>query len=80
MSKELISEVGDRGKGFLGHPSNIDDVPIKLIQFCYYHIIYRFMSTRLLNIARPNMLNFSNGCALIPQSVALENVCRMIIH
>ena len=29
-----------------GHPLSIDDVPIKLIQFCYYYIP-KFMSNRL---------------------------------
>ena len=30
--------------------------------------------------ARPNVLNFSDGCALILQPELLEYVCRMIIH
>ena len=33
-------------KSFLGHPSSIDDVAIKLIQFCYYYIP-KFISNRL---------------------------------
>ena len=34
-------------KDLLGHPSSIDDVPIKLIQFCYYYIP-KFMSNKLI--------------------------------
>ena len=30
--------------------------------------------------ARPHMISFANGRALIPQSEALENVSRVIIH
>ena len=30
-----FSLVYDLGKRFFGHPSHIDDVPIKLTQFCY---------------------------------------------
>ena len=28
----------------------------------------------------PHVISFSNGCALIPQPEALENVSRVIIH
>ena len=30
--------------------------------------------------ARPHVISFSNGCTLIPQPEALENVSRVIIH
>ena len=30
--------------------------------------------------ARPHMISFSNGCALITQPEALENVSKGIIH
>ena len=30
--------------------------------------------------ANPSVLSFSNGCALILEPEALENVCMMIIH
>ena len=30
--------------------------------------------------ARPHMISFSNGCALIPQPKALGNVSRVIVH
>ena len=37
--KKSFSSVYDLGKQFFGHPSHIDDVPIKLTQYCYKTVV-----------------------------------------
>ena len=39
--KKSFSSVYDLGKLFFGHPSCIDDVTIKLTQFCYMPIFHQ---------------------------------------
>ena len=36
--KKSFSSVYDLRKQFLGHPSHIDNFPIKLTQFCYMYV------------------------------------------
>ena len=83
--QKLFSEVIDRGKGFLRHPSSIDDFPAT--SHCFIIIIYLFSPINHEAkwagsdaTARPHVISFSNGCALNPQTEALENVSRVIIY
>ena len=62
---ESFSLVYDLGKLFFGHPSRIDDVPIKLTQFCY--IIYR---------ERWATTQEEGACEVLPRQKGSQNFLR----
>ena len=93
VSKNSFSDVVDPGKGFFETPIEYRQFSSNLTLFCYYYIPYfthkSRINTNLSSQAKwagsdvtacPHMISFSNGCALIPQPEALENVSRVIIH
>ena len=93
MSKNRFPRLYTEEKDFLRHPSSIDDFPAT--SHCFATIIYLIspINRELMPIYQSeqsgpdqillpvsHMISFSNGCALIPQPEALENVSRVIIH
>ena len=80
-------------RGFFETPIKYRRFSSNLTLFCYYYISYFTHKSRINAdlsswakwarsdvTALPHMIRFSNGCALIPQPEALENVSRVIIH
>ena len=50
------------GKQFFGHPSRIDDVPIKLTQFCYKIRLMSWVSMNVINTYFKNPYVYIKPC------------------